>query len=104
MLRLNHPYLEHRKRIEGRASVLSAVAIAEPAGPKRPETLKLHCARQLLQWIIALAQPLKVLRQQKQAARAHYPPPFDARTETKYRAANHRLGVFAGVQLATLAG
>jgi len=44
MLRLNHQHLEHRDRVKGWATALGAVAIAEPAGQKRPETLELYRA------------------------------------------------------------
>ncbi len=58
MLRLNHQHLEHRNGVERRAAALGAVAIAEPAGQKRAETFELHRARQNLQRIAVLAQPL----------------------------------------------
>ena len=68
MLRLNHQHLEHRHGGERRAATLGAVAIAEPLGQQRPEAFELHRARENLQRIAVLAQPLQVLRQRKQAA------------------------------------
>lgn len=83
MLRLNHQNLEHRHGIEGWPTALGAVAIAETLNQKRPEAFELHRARQHLQRIAVLAQPLQVLRQRKQAARVHRNSPFNTRNETK---------------------
>lgn len=88
-------HLEHRDRIEGRATALGVVAITEPAGQKRPQTFKLYRARQNLQRIAILAETLQVLRQQKQTAWVHQTSPSNAPSETKYGAANHRRGFHA---------
>jgi hypothetical protein len=84
MLRLNHQHLEHRHGIEGWAATLGAVAIAKPLGQQRPEAFKLYRARQHLQRIAVLAQPLKVLRQRKQAAWVHRNSPSNAASESDH--------------------
>ena len=76
---INHHYLEHRHLIERRSTDLGAVAIAALLGQQRSKAFELRRARQTLQRIAVLAQPLQVLRQRKQAAWVHQNSPSNAR-------------------------